>query len=468
MLSCNICNTRFSSNSLLYQHKINDHAPTVGIISSNLNGNQHRDAATITSSRVAKRQLSPNPFPDRSDKYRKISKHRNKRPQSELLDTNAKKRRKINPKTLKRKPSSSRHSSKRKKIIRRGTTSEYRVVPVSEVGSESDSLVDSHTGSETGSVADSETDSEADSRIDSRANLPDDSETDSVTVREIIPRGKKRARTGDIQGPKSKFRRILKKGKKRTYSDESSDARPSKYRRVAKYGVKRVRQSSSEDHPEKRRRIRDQTPDSEPQTGPTTSLRKRVRDDDSSDETLFRKIPRLESCEDELKRLEGDIKVWRRRYKNTSNRFAHFKDEKEEQIKTLEEQLKELEEVDGDYELNAISQSVINSVTIQDFNRIRTLIKNNQIGNVLRNRKLTVSLAKLFRGLCYGIIPITTSQRIALTEEDKQLIKSLKNASPTTIQAKIKQKRAEFVRLFSVIDESIKLVTKSYAKYGGL
>ena len=86
---------------------------------------------------------------------------------------------------------------------------------------------------------------------------------------------------------------------------------------------------------------------------------------------------------------------------------------------------------------------------------------------MLRSRKYLLSLQKLFLGLSYGLIPITTSQRVALSSDEKDLVKHLENASAEQIRRHIKSNKESFLKLFSVINESIKFVVKAYNRYRG-
>jgi hypothetical protein len=167
-----------------------------------------------------------------------------------------------------------------------------------------------------------------------------------------------------------------------------------------------------------------------------------------------------------IDRLKKEIEKWRRLYRREITRNKNLQKEYDEKIVYLDGQLKELKEFDGDYELTNISKAIMNSVTIEDFNRIRELISQNGINSVLRSRKYLISLQKLFLGLSYGIVPITTSQRVALSHDEKELVKKLENASADQLRNHIKNNKQTFLKLFSVISDSIKFVVKAYNRYG--
>ena len=89
-------------------------------------------------------------------------------------------------------------------------------------------------------------------------------------------------------------------------------------------------------------------------------------------------------------------------------------------MNVLKRQLQEFEEFDGDKELDGLSRVIFNGVKIKEFNKIRGLINENKISQLLRGRKNIITLQKLFLGLIYEIIPITNPQRVALTNDEKK------------------------------------------------
>ena len=134
-------------------------------------------------------------------------------------------------------------------------------------------------------------------------------------------------------------------------------------------------------------------------------------------------------------------------------------------INVLKRQLQEFEEFDGDKELHGLSKVIFNGVTIQELNKIRGLVSENKITQLLRGRKNIITLQKQFLCLIYGIIPITNPQIVALTDGEKNMVRSRENATIEEVKLYI-QKNSNTIRtLFSTINDSIKLVTDSYQKY---
>ena len=249
-------------------------------------------------------------------------------------------------------------------------------------------------------------------------------------VRKIDTRGSKRRFSTDDENDASKHLKIDKRGSKRRLSTDD-ESEPAKYRKIDKRGIKRSHMSNDEERMGKIRRIE---PDSK--------------------------------RSDLIGKLKREISKWKRLYHNLHRKKKRLEDECKEKIELLENQLEDLKEFDGDYELNRFSDAVLNSVTIEEFNKIRDLIANNRLSQVLRSRKLLTALQKLFLGLSYGIIPITAPQRIALSEDEKKMVRTLENASTDEVKSHIQANQNSFMKLFSVLDLSIKLITQTYARYG--
>ena len=164
--------------------------------------------------------------------------------------------------------------------------------------------------------------------------------------------------------------------------------------------------------------------------------------------------------------LKTDVVVWRNKYYNASNKKLNQRNLNcKAKINVLKRQLQEFEEFDGDKELHGLSKVIFNGVTIQELNKIRGLVSENKITQLLRGRKNIITLQKQFLGLIYGILPITNPQRVALTDGEKNMVRSRENATIEEVKLYI-QKNSNTIRtLFSTINDSIKLVTDSYQKY---
>lgn len=292
-------------------------------------------------------------------------------------------------------------------------------------------------------------------------------------VREHLPDVREQSRESSVDSVENSANFRGKSKRSRRITDSSVDSvenssnfkgKSKRTRRItdssSERGVKRSRDSNSEESYKKYRRIQ--------QRG-----FKRLLPDQNRGPAKYRRIANDSEINHHgnygnlIKKLKSEIAKWKRLYKSTNRKMNQLETDCMDKIKVLKQQLIELEEMDDDYELNAISKAVINNVTIGDFNKIRSLMSNGQLGTVLRSNKLILALQKLFLGLSYGVIPITSPQRVALSTEDRDLIRNLENGNIDNVRSFISTNKDSFERIFNVIDASIKLVTKSYAKYGG-
>ena len=124
-------------------------------------------------------------------------------------------------------------------------------------------------------------------------------------------------------------------------------------------------------------------------------------------------------------------------------------------IELLQKQREEFETNFNDPKFNAFSAAIINSASIKDFLKIKDLIAQNKFDDVLRSKKLLISLQKLFIGMRYGVVPIVVPQRNLLTDADRDIIKGLENVSLEKIKSTIREKKGEFMHIFSVIADTI-------------
>ena len=365
--TCEQCDSSFDSNFALYNHKISNHGPVVGIVSKG-----HQLADTLKVNKVGD-------DPDRFKRYR-----------AELMDPNPSKYRKV-----------------------------Y----------------------------------ESDNDRGEKRNLSDGSSAEEAPSkrRKVSPQGVKR-RIRTFNQPPSKRRKVRNQGMKRGRFSSSEELSPVQFKRrkVEYRGHKRQYYSSDDlQPPPKHRRTHRQGV-------------KRFRDDDfddDSDEGGFpAKYPRISRENPAITELKRLLKEARRENTDMSKKNK----ECEEQIRELKMQIDEVQNTDGDFELNDTINSVINDVSISEFNRIRELMDKGNLTAVLRSNKHVSALRKLFLALSWGIVPITAPQRIRLSENEKNLIKRLKDASVDEVRRFIRVNKSVFINLFKVIKNSIELVVNSY------
>lgn len=284
----------------------------------------------------------------------------------------------------------------------------------------------------------------------------------------------KRERSSDNEGPPSKRRRYRFRGSKRRRgkSDDDGDIPLAKRRNVENRGRKRYNCDHYDNSSPKRlRRDESDSSDEEDEGSPYSSGIKRYRSDSEDGIPANKRQKSYNHSMSErsslIDKLKKEIQKWKRLYESEKRRYKKLNDECDEKIRNYDKQLTELKEFgQGDYELDTISKSVINSVSVDDYIKIRDLISQNKLSSVLRSRRYLLALRKIFMGLTYGIIPVTTPQRIALSKEEKDMVGKLETATADQIRSFIKQNKPIFLKLFSVINDSIKLVVKSFSKYG--
>ena len=361
--TCEQCNAAFSSNFTLYNHKISNHGPVVGIVTKS-----------------APEPPRVNKVADNPERY--------KRYRSEHNDPNPSKYRKV-----------------------------YE--------------------------GDQEDKGEKRSRSEN-------SEEDAPLIKKRKTYSQGVKRKGKNYGwPPSKYRKVQNQGQKhdRFSSSDDSSAPESKYRKIEQRGTKRYYSSDSDD-------------DVEPSPKYKKKFQqglKRQRQYDSDDE-FPAKYSRIHSDDPEVLTLKRLLANTRRR--NTI--LGKQNKECEERIKELQRQIDEVQNYEGDYELTDTINSVINDVTIHEFNKIRELMERDNIDALLRSSKHVSNLKKLFLGLSWGIVPITAPQRIVLSDLEKNLIRNLKDATNDDVRKQIRANKQAFIHLFEVIKDSIELVVNSY------
>lgn len=175
-----------------------------------------------------------------------------------------------------------------------------------------------------------------------------------------------------------------------------------------------------------------------------------------------RRVDKLSNSEP----LKRHINVLRSKQRQTVRRYKQNEQEFMTKIKMLEDQIKDLDNLrEDERKPTKLYSSVFNSVTIEELIKLRSLIVSNDFPNLLKSRKMMSALNKLFTGLVYGVIPITNPQKIALTARQKIFIRKLEKAPINTARTHIIKNKTLLRKLFSIIDDSINLVTRSYHRY---
>ena len=167
-------------------------------------------------------------------------------------------------------------------------------------------------------------------------------------------------------------------------------------------------------------------------------------------------------CEDKVKKV---IKEWEKRYQEAKSehdsKIADMESEHGKRIKALEAHLQDLKDDDSDF--SELSKIIFNCTTIEEISEIQSLIENHRIDDVIQNHLPT--LQNLLLGLSFGVIPICDSQRRAISDSQRKLVRDIHNSNKTKAKNIIKRERREIINLFSIIRDSLKLVRDSFNRY---
>ena len=142
-----------------------------------------------------------------------------------------------------------------------------------------------------------------------------------------------------------------------------------------------------------------------------------------------------------------------RLYKNKLRDCQRISKESQKKIKILNDQLKELKINFDDPNFNAFSNRVVNSETVKDYFRICELVSESQVATL--SKKLLTSFQKLIVGLSYGVVPITTPQRIQLTSEDRNFIAKIEDLPLAKVKNLVLKNRKSFINIINILRESI-------------
>ena len=147
-----------------------------------------------------------------------------------------------------------------------------------------------------------------------------------------------------------------------------------------------------------------------------------------------------------------------------ASKLTDLENECKERIRVLQDHIMDLQREDGEF--TSLSKAIFSCTTIEEISEIQRLIKNHQLDVVVQKHLKT--LQNLFLSLSYGIIPLCDSQRVAITDSQRGLVEKVQSSSSVTAKRVLKESRNEVINLFTIINDSLKLVRNSYNRYGNL
>ena len=145
-------------------------------------------------------------------------------------------------------------------------------------------------------------------------------------------------------------------------------------------------------------------------------------------------------------------------------KIVELEAECEEKIKVLKTHITELPD-EGD-EFTSLSNAIFNCTTIEEIFEIEHLIKNHRLDEVTQKHLKT--LQNLFLSLSYGILPICDVQRKMITPKQRELVEKIQSSSSRTAKRHLKEGQNDVINLFTVINDSLKLIRNTYNRYGTL
>ena len=195
----------------------------------------------------------------------------------------------------------------------------------------------------------------------------------------------------------------------------------------------------------------------------------------STNEKFKRRIKHLEQTYKDLKQKADELK-----YKNMESEQEYrknindIKTDYEQQLKSLDSECeskmaqlnRQIRSLKNKQNANFtdLSKILYNCVTIKEIQQIRGLVETRQFDVLLK--KHMVTLQNILLALSVGVIPVCNPQRTAINDEHKKLIENIQDATTTSAKKKIIEKSVEFTKLWSIIDDSLELICKTYNRYG--
>ena len=146
-------------------------------------------------------------------------------------------------------------------------------------------------------------------------------------------------------------------------------------------------------------------------------------------------------------------------------REQHLRNKEQEQRKLLAKQLEDHKE-NAIHEMTPLDKALNNSVSIDQINDIRHIIKSGHIGLIWNDENKLITIQRIISGMLEGVIPISNPQNLAFTKKQKSFMKTLETIGLDEAKDYIEENIQDFLEIFDVLDMSLKLVTKAFNKYG--
>lgn len=163
---------------------------------------------------------------------------------------------------------------------------------------------------------------------------------------------------------------------------------------------------------------------------------------------------------DMIKDLQGKLDDMDQKHKKE---LDDYEKKCQEKVKILKDRIKAMEE-EGDAGGDTLSKAIFNCTSMEDIFKIIKLVNNHQMDEIVDKHLPT--LQNLLLSLSMGILPICQPQRKQINADQRRIVEKVQTASKRIAKKYLRDNQKEFVNLFTVIKDSLKLARNTYNKYG--
>ena len=114
-------------------------------------------------------------------------------------------------------------------------------------------------------------------------------------------------------------------------------------------------------------------------------------------------------------------------------------------------------------DIKPLEDAIFNEPTISEIIKIEKLLGTYRFDEIMSEHLYT--LQKLFMAVSYGVIPVTRPQREEISDVQRKLVEDIHISDVDDVENIIKENLQEIVNLFVIIEDSLKLIRKSFDKF---
>ena len=114
-------------------------------------------------------------------------------------------------------------------------------------------------------------------------------------------------------------------------------------------------------------------------------------------------------------------------------------------------------------DMKPLEDAIFNEPTISEIIKIEKLVGTYRFDEIMSEHLDT--LQKLFMAVSYGVIPVTRPQREEVSDVQRKLVEDIHISDVDDVENIIKENLQEIVNLFVIIEDSLKLIRKSFDKF---